>query len=72
MTKEEQKQQHIKDSDKAAEVLADLVIMNKIMHDGISEASAIIGRMQLELDEKDKEILLLRQELHRASLTING
>jgi len=57
--------QHREESDQIIHEIREAFAINKTYHDGLSEAQTIIGRLELE-------ILILRQELHRASLTING
>ena len=63
MTKKEQKQQHVEASDSAAEVLRDLVVMNKIMHDGLSEAQTMIGKRDLDIIALELENQELRDAL---------
>jgi hypothetical protein len=64
--------EHRAESDRAAETLKELVIMNKIMHDGINEAQAMIGdqeltikRLELELRDARNQLLLLTSRATR-------
>lgn len=64
--------EHRAESDQAAETLKELVIMNKIMHDGLSEAQTMIGereltikRLELELQDARNQLLLLTSRATR-------
>ncbi len=56
---------HKEESDQIIHEIREAFEINKTYHDGLSEAQTIIGRLELE-------IMILRQQLHRAHLTING
>tara|TARA_R110002126_G_scaffold268978_1_gene412614 strand:+ start:217 stop:447 length:231 start_codon:yes stop_codon:yes gene_type:complete len=59
----EQYDKHKAKSDSIVETLKELVIMNKIMHDGLSEAQAMIGARELKILRQDLEIQDLRNQL---------
>ena len=55
---------HTRESDNIVEHLKELIIVNKIMHDGLSEAQAMIGDLELtnarlELQNQDLRNQLL-------------
>ena len=56
---------HKEESDQIIHEIRGAFAINKTYHDGLSEAQTIIGRLELEN-------MVLRQQLHRAPLTING
>jgi hypothetical protein len=59
--------EHKAKSDKVAETLKELVLINQIMHDGLTEAQTMIGerelaiaRLELELQEARNQLLMAR------------
>ena len=63
MNKNDERNQHATDSDSIVETLKDLVIMNKIMHDGLSEAQTMIGERELTIARLELQNQDLRNQL---------
>ena len=54
---------HTQESDSIVEQLKELVIVNKIMHDGLSEAQAMIGDLKLTNERQALQNQDLRNQL---------
>ena len=54
---------HTQESDNIVEHLKELVIVNKIMHDGLSEAQAMIGDLKLTNERQALQNQDLRNQL---------
>jgi len=54
---------HTQESDNIVEQLKELVIVNKIMHDGLSEAQAMIGERELTIARLELQNQDLRNQL---------
>lgn len=58
---------HSVQSDNIIKTLKELVVMNKIMHDGLTEAQTMIGQRDLAIIRMEREIEGLRKKLSEAS-----
>ena len=54
---------HTQESDNIVEQLKELIIVNKIMHDGLSEAQAMIGERELTIARLELQNQDLRNQL---------
>ena len=54
---------HTQESDNIVEQLKELIIVNKIMHDGLSEAQTMIGELELTIARLELQNQDLRNQL---------
>ena len=64
--------EHRAKSDEIVETLKELVLMNKIMHDGLSEAQTMIGERELTIARLELENQELRNQLLMIRSLSNG
>lgn len=65
-------EKHKADSDSIVETLKELVIMNKIMHDGLGEAQTMIGERDLTIIRLEQECQELRNALFMERSIVRG